>query len=75
MDQFVVDAGDAIPQIGDEAVVFGPGTEGEPTVADWARWANTVPHEIITGIGPRVARQHVPARALRTEAPEEPSRV
>lgn len=67
MDQFVVDlgdvAGDATPLIGDEAVVFGPGTEGEPTVTDWARWANTVPHEIITGIGPRVARHYVHTRA------------
>jgi alanine racemase len=58
MDQLVVDVGDATPRIGDEVVVFGPGTEGEPTVADWARWANTVPHEIITGIGPRVARHY-----------------
>jgi alanine racemase len=75
MDQFVVDVGDATPRTGDEAVVFGPGTEGEPTVADWARWANTVPHEIVTGIGPRVARHHLQGRALRTEAPQESSRV
>lgn len=61
MDQFVVDVGDATPQVGDEVVVFGPGTDGEPTVADWARWAGTIPHEIITGIGPRVARHHVHA--------------
>jgi alanine racemase len=63
MDQFVVDLGDvdgeAAPRIGDEAVVFGPGAEGEPTVADWARWASTVPHEIISGIGPRVPRRYV----------------
>ncbi len=76
MDQVVVDlgnvTGDATPRIGDEAVVFGPGTDGEPTVADWARWANTVPHEIITGIGPRVARHYVHMCARRTE---ESSRV
>jgi alanine racemase len=59
MDQLVVDVGDATARIGDEAVLFGPGTEGEPTVADWARWAGTVPHEIVTGIGPRVARHYV----------------
>ncbi len=63
MDQFVVDVGDATPRIGDEVVVFGPGTGGEPTVADWARWANTVPHEIVTGIGPRVARHYDRTRA------------
>ena len=72
MDQLVVDVGDATPRIGDETVVFGPGTEGEPTVADWARWANTVPHEILTRIGPRVARHYVHTPAPRTE---ESSRV
>jgi alanine racemase len=70
MDQLVVDTGDATPQIGDEVVVFGPGTEGEPTVADWARWANTIPHEIVTGIGPRVARHYT-----HTRRTEESSRV
>jgi alanine racemase len=69
MDQFVVDVGDANVRVGEEVVVFGPGTEGEPTVADWARWANTVPHEIITGIGPRVARRYVHTGARRTEEP------
>src|SRR5262245_37917118 len=48
MDQLVVDLGGDTAQVGDEVVVFGPGTEGEPTVAEWARWAGTVPHEIVT---------------------------
>jgi alanine racemase len=26
-------------------------------VADWARWAGTIEHEIVTGIGGRVHRQ------------------
>ncbi|MET9230221.1 alanine racemase [Lentzea sp. NPDC003310] len=56
MDQVVVDAGDDVVEPGDEAVVFGPGEHGEPTVADWARWAGTIPHEIVTGIGARVRR-------------------
>lgn len=42
---------------GDEAVVFGPGDDGEPTVEQWARWAGTIPHEIVTGIGARVRRR------------------
>ena len=37
--------------------MFGPGTFGEPTVADWAAWAGTIEHEIVTGIGVRVRRQ------------------
>jgi alanine racemase len=56
MDQTVVDLGDHPVEPGAEAVVFGPGSDGEPTVADWARWAGTIPHEIVTGIGHRVGR-------------------
>ena len=37
-------------------MIFGPGREGEPTVADWAGWAETIGHEIVTGIGSRVQR-------------------
>lgn len=56
MDQVVVDLGDDPVDPGAEAVVFGPGDDGEPTVEDWAGWANTIPHEIVTGIGARVRR-------------------
>lgn len=61
MDQFVVDVATAAVDIGDEVVVMGPGTQGEPTVAEWAAWAGTNPHEILTGIGARVPRRHLPA--------------
>jgi alanine racemase len=37
--------------------VFGPGHAGEPTIADWAAWAGTLEHEIVTGIGHRVPRR------------------
>jgi alanine racemase len=64
MDQIVVDLGPAAARPGDQATVFGPGEDGEPTPADWARWAGTVPHEIVTGIGSRVSRvQAPPARS------------
>ena len=62
MDQFVVDAGDLTVRIGDEVVLFGPGGDGEPTVEEWAAWAETNPHEILTGIGARVPRVYRPAR-------------
>lgn len=61
MDQCVLDAGSAEVGIGEPVVVFGPGDHGEPTVGDWARWAGTNAHELLTGIGPRVPRRHLPA--------------
>ncbi|WP_245156026.1 alanine racemase [Nocardioides sp. 503] len=56
MDQVVVDVGSDVVAVGETAVVFGPGRGGEPTVAEWAAWADTIEHEIVTGIGRRVVR-------------------
>ncbi len=56
MDQTVVDLGDAPTGVGETVTVFGPGDAGEPTVAAWADWAGTIPHEIVTGLGRRVPR-------------------
>lgn len=61
MDQFVVDLGRTRPTT-ESAVIFGPGDRGEPTVAEWAAWAGTIPHEIMTGIGQRVARRRIGGR-------------
>jgi alanine racemase len=61
MDQFVADVGDAETHIGDEVVLFGTGGDGEPTAQDWADWAGTNAHEILTGIGARVQRRYLPA--------------
>ena len=56
MDQIVVDTGtEAVPR-GALATVFGPPGGPAPTIHDWARWAGTIPHTIVTGIGPRVRR-------------------
>ncbi|GAA0463884.1 alanine racemase [Paractinoplanes deccanensis] len=55
MDQIVVEAGPGV-RIGDTAIVFGPGDDGEPAVGDWAAWAGTLPHEIVTGLGRRPYR-------------------
>jgi alanine racemase len=57
MDQAVIDLRSQQVYPGEIATVFGPGTSGEPTVADWAAWAGTIEHEIVTGIGARVRRQ------------------
>ncbi|MBZ5740404.1 alanine racemase [Nocardioides mangrovi] len=56
MDQVVVDLGERGVDLGESATVFGPGTHGEPTVAEWAAWADTIEHEVVTGIGARVER-------------------
>jgi alanine racemase len=59
MDQLVLDVGDAGVGPGEVAVLFGPGDEGEATLRDWAGWAATIEHDIVTRIGPRVARETV----------------
>ena len=57
MDQVVVDLGPDGADPGETVTVFGPGDAGEPTVAEWAAWAGTLEHEIVTGIGGRVTRR------------------
>ena len=59
MDEVVVDIGGLAVRPGDVAVMLGPGAAGEPTAAEWADWAGTNPHEILTGIGPRVVRRYL----------------
>ncbi|MDX3226433.1 alanine racemase [Streptomyces sp. ME19-01-6] len=59
MDQFVVDLGGDAAAPGDEAVLFGPGDQGEPTAEDWARAVGTIAYEIVTRIGSRVPRVYV----------------
>ncbi|MWK39912.1 alanine racemase [Actinomadura sp. J1-007] len=59
MDQIVIDTGAESFPVGTSATVFGPDGGAVPTVHDWARWAGTIPHTIVTGIGPRVRRSTV----------------
>jgi alanine racemase len=72
MDQFVVDVGDAPVRIGDDVLLFGPGEDGEPTATDWAAWAQTNAHEILTGIGGRVPRRYLPSGARQAGEREWP---
>jgi alanine racemase len=61
MDQVVVDVGDDPVAAGDIAVLFGPGRDGEPTAQDWADVLDTIHYEVVTRIGPRVARIYRPS--------------
>ncbi|MDQ1608799.1 MAG: alanine racemase [Microbacteriaceae bacterium] len=59
VDSLLVDAGDARVDVGDVAIVFGAGDEGEPTAEEWADWAETIGDEIVTGVTPRVPRVYL----------------
>ena len=56
MDQIIIDTGAECFPHGTTATIFGPQGGLTPTIHDWARWAGTIPHTIVTGIGPRVRR-------------------
>jgi alanine racemase len=61
MDQFVLDLGGDAAEVGEAAILFGPGDQGEPTAEDWARACGTISYEIVTRIGGRVPRRYVEA--------------
>ena len=61
MDQFVVDLGSGATDVteGDEAILFGPGTAGEPTAQTWADLLGTIHYEVVTSPRGRVLRRYV----------------
>ncbi|MDH6197003.1 alanine racemase [Mycobacterium frederiksbergense] len=61
MDQFVVDLGpDAVDvREGDEAILFGPGTQGEQTAQDWAELLGTINYEVVTSPRGRITRSYL----------------
>ena len=60
MDQFVVDLGPGEVDVteGDDAILFGPGTQGEPTAQDWADLLGTINYEVVTSPRGRVNRTY-----------------
>ncbi len=86
MDQFIVDlgpadgdagtptarSGDAPAAVGDLAVLFGAGHDGDPLADDWARAADTINYEIVTRLGAHIPRAYVgeaPATQGSTASP------
>ena len=61
MDQFVVDVGPGPTDVaeGDTAVLFGPGTNGEPTAQDWAEMLGTINYEVVTSPRRRIVRRYI----------------
>jgi alanine racemase len=68
MDQFVVDLGPDAGDVseGDEAILFGPGTSGEPIAQDWADELNTIHYEVVTSPRGRVVRTYLDTSAEGT---------
>jgi alanine racemase len=60
MDQFLVDLGPGAVDVadGDEAILFGPGTHGEPTAQDWADLLDTIHYEVVTSPRGRIIRTY-----------------
>lgn len=60
MDQFVVNLGPGPIDVaeGDDAILFGPGTQGEPTAQDWAELLGTINYEVVTSPRGRVIRTY-----------------
>lgn len=65
MDQFVVDLGPDAGDVseGDEAILFGPGTDGEPIAQDWADVLGSIHYEVVTSPRGRVVRTYLGASA------------
>lgn len=59
MDQLMVDCGDDAVEPGEEVVLLGRQGDDEITAAEWARRLDTIPYEIVSGIGPRVPRRYL----------------
>lgn len=58
MDMTIIDLGPGTHMnVGDLVTIFGPGDKGEPTTAEWAGWAETLEHEIVTGLSARLHRR------------------
>jgi len=56
MDQFVVESGDTLVEVGDEVTLFGDPTIGHPSAEQWAAQTGRSALELTAGIGQRVRR-------------------
>ena len=66
MDQFLVDLGPGPIDVaeGDEAILFGPGTGGEPTAQVWADLLGTIHYEVVTSPRGRITRTYREAETV-----------
>jgi Alanine racemase len=58
-DWMELDARDATVEPGDDAIVFGPGSDADLTSTQWAEAVHTIGEEIQVRVDPRIARVYV----------------
>lgn len=76
MDQVVVDLDSSQAEAGDEVVMFGDARRGHPTATQWADLTGTIGYEIVTRLGPRVARIDMGSTPKATDpAPSEEAKL
>lgn len=56
MDQLMVDVTGLDVKAGDEAIIFGDAEKGDISASEIAKWAGTIPYEIVCILGKRVPR-------------------
>jgi alanine racemase len=56
MDMTLVETGTLEVQVGDVATVVGAEAKQQITLEEFAGWSGEVPHEFLTGLGPRLPR-------------------
>lgn len=56
MDMALVDTGTLEVQVGDIATILGEDAKQRITLKELAEWSGEVPHEFLTGLGPRLPR-------------------
>lgn len=60
MDQFMVNLTDVEdPKIGDEAIIYGDGTDGAMTFDDAANTRKTISYEVLTNLSKRLPRKYI----------------
>jgi len=59
MDQLMLDVGVLPVEVGEEVVLLGRQGDDTVTASEWAALLDTIPYEIVCGIGPRVPRRYI----------------
>ncbi len=71
MDMVTIDITDISAKVGDEVVILGPDLSKKIRVETLARWAHTIPYEILCRFGARLPKVVVPAEVISEKVIEQ----